>query len=285
VLYYLKFAHPDTMEKVPNIDYDASESQQMTDSFDKYYDKSKSMSNLKNPVAYQIKGAKKTEWRLNIIEGSVSTKAILDKAREYETTATVFITSLLILAIYGEMSVNDRKKPVIINIPVNLRNYFDSKSTRNFFSLVDIKYDFKNNKDTLEDIIKLSKERLNEYLNEDFLQARLNKFLSFERNYLIRLVPLAIKNLYMSFAYSLSAREVTATVSNVGRVVMPDEAKPYIKLFDAFNSTEKPRICICSYEENMNISFTSPFVSTDIQRSFFRQLTGMGIAVEITANK
>ena len=284
VLYYLKLAHPDAMAKVLNIDYDASESQQMTDSFEKYYDKTKNGGSQKNPAAYQLKGAKKAEWRLNIIKGAVSTEALLSRARSYGTTATVLTAALLMRAIHGEMSVDDKKKPVAITIPVNLRNYFDSKSARNFFSLVDITYDFKNNKDTLEDIIARAKECLSERLNEEFLQARLNKFLSFEHNYFIRAVPLIIKNLYMNRAYSLSAREVTASVSNVGKVVMPAEAKPYIKSFDVVNSTSKLQVCICSYEDVMNISFTSLFVNTDIQRSFFRQLTAMGIAVEISAN-
>ena len=88
----------------------------------------------------------------------------------------------------------------------------------------------------------------------------------------------------MSIASSRAAREVTAAVSNLGRVVMPDEAKPYIKRFDVFTSTEKLQICVCSYEDNMNITFTSPFVSTDIQCDFFRQLARMGIEVEISAN-
>jgi len=284
VLRYLKIAHPEAMSGVLDVG-DASEVQQMTDSFDKYYDKSKRKGNLKNSAAYQFKGTKETEWRLNIIEGSVSTEAILSKSREYGATATVFITALLIRAIYGEMSVNDRKKPVVISVPVNLRNYFESKSTRNFFSLVDIKYDFSNNKNTLEDIIKCAKACLDERLNEKYLQARLNKLLSFERNYLVRLVPLAFKNLYMNIAYSRAAREVTAAVSNVGRIIMPSEAKPYIRLFSVFNSTEKLQICICSYEDHMNISFSSSFASTDIQRDFFRELAQMGIEVAITSNK
>ena len=283
VLHYLKIAHPDIGKDV-NIDYDASETQQMTDSFDKYYDKTKNKSKLKNPVAYKFKGAKESEWRLNIIEGSFSTKAILNKAREYDATATVLVIALLIRAIYDEMSVSDRKKPIIIAVPVNLRNYFKSKTTRNFFSLFDIKYNFEKNNDTLEDIIKCTKECFDEHLNEEYLQARLNKFLSFERNFLIRLVPLSIKNLYMSIAYSRASREVTAAVSNVGKVIMPNEIKKYIKLFDVFTSTEKLQICICSYEDNMNITFTSPFVSTDVQCGFFRQLTQMGISVKISAN-
>jgi len=284
VLYYLKLAHPDIMGGVHNIDYDASETQKMTDSFNKYYDRSKKPVKLKHSVAYQIKGAKETEWRLNIIEGSVSVKSILDKAHEYDTTATVFLTALLMRAIYDEMNVNDRKKPIVITVPVNLRNYFESKSTRNFFSLTDIKYNFHDNKDTLEDIIKCSKEYFAEHLNEEYLQNRLNKLLSYERNFLIRLVPLALKNLYMNIAYSFASREFTAAVSNMGKISMPDEAKPYIRLFDVFCSTEKIQMCMCSYEDNMNISFTSPFVSTDIQCGFFRQLINMGIDVEISAN-
>jgi hypothetical protein len=284
MLYYLKLAHPDTMDKVSDIDYDASDSQKMSDSFNKYYDPSKDTGTHKKIAAYQIKGAKEAEWRLNIIEGSVSAKALLSKAREYDTTATVFITALLIRAIYGEMSVHDRKKPVVITIPVNLRNYFDSKSARNFFSLVDIKYNFHNGKDTLEDIIKCSKECFTGHLNEEYLQARLNKLFSFERNYFIRPIPLTLKNIFMNIAYSFAACEFTASVSNMGKISMPDEAKQYIKLFDVFTSTEKLQICICSYEDNMNISFTSSFVSTDIQRDFFRQLTKMGIAVTISAN-
>ena len=284
VLYYLKNAHPDIMGELPDIG-DASETQKMTDSFNKYYDRSKNGSTIKNPAAYRIKGAKEAEWRLNIIEGSVSAAALLSKSREYNATATVFITALLMRAIYGEMSVSDMKKPVVITVPVDLRNYFDSKSARNFFSLIDAGYNFNESGDSLENIIKRTKECFAERLNKEYLQTRLNKLLSYERNFLIRLVPLTIKNLYMSAAYHRASREVTAAVSNVGRIIMPDEAKPHIRLFDVFTSTEKLQICICSYEDNMNISFCSPFAATDIQCSFFRQLAQAGIDVSITSNK
>ena len=290
VLNYLKSAHPDTVGTISGIDYDASNTQKMTDSFNKYYDrnkklsKNKKLSNEKKPAAYQVKGTREAEWRLNIIEGSLSAGSLVSKAREYETSVTVLVTALFMRAIYGEMSVQDGKKPVVISVPVNLRKYFDSKSTRNFFSLVDVKYYFHNNTDSLENIIKHCKECLSEHLNEEYLQARLNKLLNIERNFFIRLLPLFIKNIFLYIAFSLAAREVTAVISNLGNIQMPEEVKPYIKLFDVFISTNKPMICICSYEDKMNISFTSPFISTDIQCSFFRQLTQMGIAIEISAN-
>ena len=41
---------------------------------------------------------------------------------------------------------------------------------------------------------------------------------------------------------------------------------------------------MCSYGDNMVVSFTSAFVGTDIQMRFFRALTAMGIAVTIITN-
>ncbi|MCL2634003.1 MAG: hypothetical protein FWD34_05750 [Oscillospiraceae bacterium] len=284
VLYYLKIAHPEAMESVHNIDYDASETQKMTDSFKKYYDKSQKIKVVKKATAYKIKGAREAEWRMNIIEGSVSVKDVLAKAREHNTTVTVLVTAMLMRAIYSEMDINDLKKPVVINVPVNLRNYFESKSTRNFFSLVDIKYDFSGHKDSLEDVIKGASECFAEMLNEEYLQNRLNRFLNRERNFIVRAVPLPLKNLYLYNAHHSMSKESTAAVSNLGKVAMPDEAKEYIKLFDVISATNKIQACLCSYEDNMNISFTSPFVSTDIQREFFRQLTNMGVQVTISAN-
>lgn len=283
-LNYLRLAHPNEMAGVTGIDYDASESQKMTDSFNKYYDRSKSIPKTKRPVAYQIKGPQETEWRLKIIEGTVSARALLQKAHEYDATVTVFVTALLMRAIYGEMSVRDRKRPVVISVPVNLRNYFDSKSTLNFFSVVDIKYDFSKNGDVMEEIIKAVKANFSERLNEEYLQTRINKLLSIERNFFARLVPLALKNFFMNAAYSISIREITAALSNLGRVGMPEQAKPYIRLFDVITGAKKLHICMCSYEDNMNISFTSPFINTGIQCAFFRALTQMGVDVEIAAN-
>lgn len=283
-LYYLKLAHPEEMKDAGGIDYDASNTQKTADSFHKYYDKSKDKVRLKNPAAYQLRGAKEAEWRLKIIEGTFPADKILNKAREHNATATVFITSLLMLSIYEEMSVQERKKPVVITIPVDLRNYFDSKSTRNFFSIIHAKYDFRNYGNTIEEIINGVKASFNEQLNEKYLQSRLNSLLKWERNIFIRVAPLAFKNLCMRIAGFMAGRASTAAISNLGKINMPEQAKAYIRLFDVFYTTKKLQICMCTYGKNMNISFTSPFLSADIQRNFFRKLTKMGIEVEITAN-
>jgi len=65
---------------------------------------------------------------------------------------------------------------------------------------------------------------------------------------------------------------------------MPEEIKPFIYSFDIFVSTNKLQACLCSFENQLRISFTSAFISTEIQRNFFKTLTDMGIPVVIESN-
>ena len=65
---------------------------------------------------------------------------------------------------------------------------------------------------------------------------------------------------------------------------MPDDIKPFIYSFDVFVSTDKIQACVNSFENTLRISFTSAFVSTEIQRRFFKTLTDMGITVTIESN-
>ena len=40
------------------------------------------------------------------------------------------------------MYVRDRKKPVVLTVPVDLRSYFPSHTARNFFSIIRASYAF-----------------------------------------------------------------------------------------------------------------------------------------------
>ena len=65
---------------------------------------------------------------------------------------------------------------------------------------------------------------------------------------------------------------------------MPESMISYIRRFDVFTSTNRLQACLCSFENSLTISFTSPLISTDIQRCFFRRLTRQGIRVELSTN-
>ena len=65
---------------------------------------------------------------------------------------------------------------------------------------------------------------------------------------------------------------------------MPDILDKYIDKFGVLISTLKLQLCICSYKDNLQIGFTSSFLSTDIQKNFFRSLSKNGVNVEVRTN-
>ncbi|MBC8571158.1 hypothetical protein [Zongyangia hominis] len=286
VYHYLIHKHGDTLgAAVPAMDYDASASQQSADSFAKYYNREGRQERHRTQWAHQLRGPRLSENRLRIIEGVAPVKDVLRKAHENHATLTVFLGAVLLCAIGEEMAVRDKKRPAVLTVPVNLRKYFDSQSARNFFSVINVGYDFRSGSGEFADVVEHLERGFAQMLTHEKLSERINMLAAIEHNFLVRLVPLALKDVVLRIADDFAAKEITASLSNIGRVTMPRELTPYIRLFDVFASTDILQICVCSFEENLTMSFSSAFVSTDVQRRFFRTLTGMGIPVTIAANE
>ncbi len=255
-----------------------------SDSFEKYYKRSKKIKIPKNTRAYNLSGNKYPEDHLKVIEGIVSTSAILSLAKKYGTTVTVYLSSILIKSIGTTMSIKDKRRPVVITIPVNLRKYFKSNTARNFFNTITVEYKFNEDNDSLEEIIKSVDQQFKTKLTKEHLDYQMNSLAVLENVFIIRLVPVFIKDLVLKWFHDRARKEQTIALSNVGIVEMPSELQSYIKLFDVFASTDSMQICMCSYLDNMLLSFTSHFIDTEIQKNFFKELTKEHIKVTINTN-
>ncbi|MDA3731013.1 hypothetical protein PBV87_05805 [Niameybacter massiliensis] len=285
VLHYLVIQHQeDFAGHLPSIDYDASQTQREADSFKKYFDTGEILKKKPIKKAYKIHGEKHEGYKLQVINGSASVKDVLREAHKYNTTLTIFLCSILICAIGKEMSIRDRKYPIVLSVPVNLRTYFQSASARNFFSVINISHSFKDDEMSLAQVIQHLNEMFKQELTTEHLQARLNKLVSLERNYATRVVPLFLKKPTLRIAHRLTNKEITSVLSNIGQVRMPKEVEDYIDSFDVCVSTNNIQVCVCSYKDKLSMSFTSPFISTEVQKNFFRELIAMGIDVTIATN-
>ncbi len=256
----------------------------MDDSFQKYYRDTGILQKRKSIKAFKIKGPKIPEYRMSIIEGVIPVDKILPKVKEYNTSLTVFLAAILMCSINEEIPLRLKKRPVVLSIPVNLRNYFHSQTARNFFGVINVDYDFSKGSAELREVIEALKIKFKENLTPEVLEKRINKLASLEHNLILRMIPLSIKDLVLKIANSIVDRSYTSTLSNVGVINMPSDIKPFIYSFDIFVSTNKLQACVCSFENQLRISFTSAFVSREIQRRFFKTLTDMGIPVVIESN-
>ncbi len=288
IFHYMKILHKEELgEEIPSFEYGASISQKMADSFWKNYTPKIQSAHLKkeeNKSAYKIRGKKLDENRMRVIEGALSVEALLKLSREYGANITVFLTALLLYSIYLDMPKNKNKKPIVLSVPINLRSYFNSSTARNFFTTMNVGYDFQSSSHEFKDIVGLVSKKFKEELTEENIQLKLAKYMKLENNPVARIAPLTIKDIFMKIGNRFNDKKISSSISNIGKIKTAKEFEDYIKQFSVCISARAPKLTFCSYGDRLVLSFTSPFVETDIQREFFQFLSKKGIEIEITSN-
>jgi len=266
----------------------AAISQKMDDSFEKTYFRNKVIKEEKAPKiqgpAYRLKGTKVEEHKTKLLEGTLSTKEVLSLAHTYNTTLTVFLTALYFYAIYKEMPKKMHRYPIILQVPINLRPYFGSSTARNFYATMNITLDPTLKDWSLEEIILHVEAQFKEEMHVDKVKSHLDHLMSLEKNPFTRILPLPLKDITLKIANALKDRHITSSISNVGRIQMTPEFHPFIEKFSVFVSARRPQIVVCSYEDQLVISFISPFHDTELQRVFFQFFTERGLEVSISSN-
>lgn len=276
-----KYEH-DMPELMAEIDTDASTEQQRIDSFTKYYEKTSFFSKEKREQAYKLSGDR--QKRLRIIEGTVSVSDLRRKAREYGATITEMLSAVFVLSIGEQMNLQGMKKPVVISVPVNLRQFFPSETTRNFFGVIYVKYDFRSGGNDFESVIEQIRISFREELTEEKMRSRMNQYATLEHMMVARLIPLALKDPIMRIGNWRAEREFTVSLSNVGKIELPEPLAKYVNMMSAFDSANGLQAVMSSFGDKFVTSFTSVFTATDIEMNYFRRLSGMGLDVTVASN-
>ncbi|MFV0399081.1 MAG: hypothetical protein ACK5LX_00495 [Oscillospiraceae bacterium] len=265
-------------------DYDAAPDQKGLDAFYKYYDKTKRPPAAKSHRAYRIRGERFPDDRLSVTEGTMSAKAVLDKAHEYKASLSELLIALLISSVSDGMAVRELGRPVVITVPVDLRRFFPAETARNFFGVITVTHNFKKDGQEFPQILANVQSAFTQQLTPENLSGIISRYSMIENNLLVKIIPLQLKIPFLRIAGLWADGEDTAAFSNVGRVTMPEEASKHIRLFDLFLSTKRPQLCLCSFGDTLAISVSSPLTDTSLQRRFFRKLTAMGIDIQVVSN-
>ena len=251
--------------------------------FQKYYEKPARRFGL-SLSAYQIPGNRLPKNQLAILEGRISVKELLACARARKVTITELLTAALLRSIYEGMPVRSRKKPVVVTVPVNLRNYFPSFSSRNFFAIIHVGYDFSKNSTDLEAVLDQVKRSFQEKLTVEKLKAHVDSLCALEHNFLARIAPLPLKDVVLRYANRIAARAATVSFSNVGKLSMPEGSEKYIRQFGVLTCAGCLQACSVSFEDSFIITFASPYRSRETERIFFQELSRLGLDVTLTTN-
>ena len=234
--------------------------------------------------AFQISGHVDEDLRQHLIEGTVPTEKLLDAAHEYGVTVGVLVSSLYTEAMLQHMSIHEKRRPVVISVPVNLRRYFPSSTTRNFYGAIQVRFDPEKYDGTLESILQEISRTFKENLTEEKVFQTMNSYAALEHNYAVKMIPLFLKYWGIRGYNNLIKTGVTTSVSNLGNVEIPEALCPYVEKFVSFMAARTAFVCLTSFGDKTVFGVTSCFTEHTVFMHFFRRLTAMGIPVEITTN-
>ncbi len=240
---------------------------------------------------YRVRGTKEPFYTLNIIDGIMSVKEVMAVARKYDATLTEYLNAVLLYALLQkqEHDMPFRFRPVKIAMPVNLRRFFPSKTLRNFITMVYPSIDPRLGDYTFEEIVEQVHHYMKYYISEKFLRGDITTNAATQRNPVIRVVPLFIKDFVVRTFYTkVQDKNSSAGLTNMGALKVPEDMKPYIERFDIYMGqpfSSRTNCAIISFEDILTINFASSIIEADVERYFFRKLVQDGIHVMIESNR
>ncbi len=240
--------------------------------------------------AFHLQGSMASGHDLQIISGVIPVDRIAAVARKYQTSVTEFLVGVYLYQLYliQQQGGYNTLAPIRISVPINVRRYYPTKSLRNFALYANPGIEPAFGAYTLEEIFGLVHHFMRYTVNEKYLNALMCANVGPERNLLLRLSPLPIKNLAMRLVYIMSGESrFTSTLSNLGAIDLPEGLKPYLERFEFLlgPSRYNPVNCaVISYNNQLVVNFTSTMMETDPQRAFFKQLIRLGIPVRVESN-
>lgn len=283
---YLRIRYPELNNQVSDA-LASSTSLNREDSFLKHYKKS-AKNSYKQQKAYLLKGEKLRAGELGIVHGYMSISELKKVCASYHASINEYLVSTYIWSVYTEcLKRMPSDKPIRVAVPVNLRSYFDSITTKNFFVMISAEFWPEKENYTFEEIIASVQESLKNQLNKEHLEKLFSYNVSNEKIWFARAVPLVFKNIAMRSVYTKAALANTTTITNVGKIDIAKPYQPYVEQVHVFLTISKGQHnkgTICSYGDTLVFTFSYDLKDTSVQRGFFRKLSGDGLHIELESN-
>ena len=257
------------------------------DSYLKHYKKSEKKG-YKAVPAVHIKGEKLVRGELGVIHGYMSLKEVKQKAREFSMSINEYLSGIYVYSIYKAcLHGNPSQKPIVLCIPVNLRPFFKSMTTRNFFAMVSIP--FLPEKESYErtEVMELVQMEIKRQITRENLEKLISYNVSNQKNAALRAIPLFLKKPAIKWVYLSGTKGTTTTLTNMGSFAVREEYRPYIRRFQVILSPsvgQNIKGTVCSCGDELTFTFSSLLKDTSVQKEFFRCLSDDGLEVVIETN-
>jgi hypothetical protein len=253
----------------------------------------------REPSAYHVSSTAEPVHTLDILTGVLPVDRLLEVSRGLQVSITEYLTAVYMevlcdlqreeLARRGQRPRSGRALPVRIQVPLNLRKFFPTRTVRNFSYFINIGVDAAQGDYTFQEILRIVHHTMRLGLDPRGLAAQFGQNVRPERNLLLRVAPLFIKNFAIAEIFRRVGEPTSSgTLTNLGAVELPPVLASAVDRFEMalgpsfLNRTSAAAV---SFGGQLAVTFSRTCKETVIERGFFTKLVRDGIPVRIESNR
>lgn len=273
-------AEPD--ETLWNVD-DTPSAEEFANAFAKV-PHSATASGFVDKAAVQMNGALTRRRPCRILHFKMDLSQLKAAAAKYDATITAYLLALMFVA--GRAATDELNGEISIQVPVNMRKFYPSRTVRNFAMYCGIRLPVGEITDPASIIgeicrqlqKKASKEAMSEMLTATEHLVNMLKY-----------IPLVIKQPVAKLIYGFLGDKIFSnTLSNLGVVQMPEAYARQIDSMDFVLGTaitNRASCAVVTFENTVTFSITKMAVDPSFEEKMYQLLCADGVAVKVEGSR
>lgn len=239
-------------------------------------DKTGAISGFIDKSALQMSGRLAKIKPCRVLHFKMDAACLKNAAKAKNTTVTAYLLALMFIA--GKSATDEVEGNINIQVPVNMRKFYDSDTVRNFSMYCGIKLPIDDITDT-EAIIDEITAQLTQKASRESMQGMMKSAAHMVK--LIRYIPLAVKAPVAKIIYGFLGDKIFSnTLSNLGVVEMPEQMAQQIEAMDfvlGAAATNRASCALVTFADTATLSITKMTADPSFEEKLYSLLTDDGI--------
>lgn len=204
--------------------------------------RSGSASGFMDKLAVQMNGKLSENKPSRIIHFKMNVSELKAAAKKHQASVTVYLLALMFLA--GRAATDELHGEASIQVPVNMRKFYPSKTVRNFSMYCGIRLPIEETTDVQSIITKID-EQLKKKTSKESMDAMLMATVRLVK--ILRYIPLILKQRVAKAVYGFLGDKIFSnTLSNLGVIEVPEAMAEHIESMDVVLSPPLTNRATCS---------------------------------------
>jgi len=247
----------------------------------------------KRPKAFHLPFTLSRKPRFDVLYAIVSSTELKAKAKEKGVSITEYLAAIYLSVLQDiweslpKHSNQKRHKKIALEVPINLRKLYPTKTMRNFTLFVIPEIDLSLGHYTFDEIVKTVYHQMQLETDKKLVNKILALNVGGERNILVRGVPLFVKSIFMRYIYyAMGGRQYSGTLTNMGALQLPDQMAEQIDCLlltpPPPNQLIKMGCGVICLNDKLVISFCGIVKTKEFEKRFIEFLVKEGVHVKLT---